>query len=700
MNNFLNLTVGIPLGFLMYLCFKVTNNYGIAIIVFTLLTKVILYPLNIMVQKNSIKMVKIQPELNNITAQFPENPDRAQEEQLKLYKREKYHPLAGLIPMMIQIPLVLGVMQVIYNPLQHLLRLPANVITAFSNHTMELLNMTEAGSSIQVKVINLIQHQEFIDSFRSLNIPGADIEAALHTIQSFNMTFLGIDLSAVPSLGNWNVLLLVPLIAGASSLLLCICQNHVNVLQKEQGFLGRWGMAVFLVLFSLYFAMIVPAGVGVYWAASNLFAILAMYLVNWMYKPRDYIDYEALEKSKEALAESKDLAKKLQLSREDKQRAKADYKLFCKDEQKEVIFYAEKSGFYKYFKNVIEYILQNSDIKIHYVTSDPKDAIFKQKHPQIIPYFIDDNRLIPLFMKVDSEIMVMTTPDLNTYHLKRSYVKKDVEYIYMFHGLLSTNMVVNKGAYDHFDTIFCVGQHQIDEIRETEQMYQLPEKNLVSCGYGLFDDMLDDYQKADIPKRVKKEILIAPSWQEDNILESCIGDVVDQLAKIDCHVTIRPHPEFIKRFPAKMNRIMTDFGNDKYPNINLETDFSSNRTVFDADLLITDWSGIAYEFSYVTKKPSLFINTKMKVLNEDYIRYKNQPLDITLRNEIGISLEKDELKDLNTAVTRLLESENQLYKEKIEKLVDAYVFHIGESGKIGGQYIIDQIMEKKQKHIY
>lgn len=700
MNNFLNFTVGIPLGFLMYFCYLMTKNYGVAIIVFTLLTKIILYPLNIMVQKNSIKMVKIQPELNNITAQFPDNPDRASEEQLKLYKRENYHPLAGLIPMMIQIPLVLGVMQVIYNPLQHLLRLPGDVITAFSSHTMELLGLTEAGSSIQVKAINLLQHSEFVESFRSLNVPGVDLDAVIQTIQGFDMTFFGIDLSAVPSLSNWNILLVVPLIAGASSLLLCICQNHVNVLQKEQGFLGRWGMAVFLVLFSLYFAMIVPAGVGLYWTASNLFAILAMYLVNWMYKPKDYIDYDALEKSKEALAESKELAKKLQLSREDKIRAKTYYKAFCKDEQKEVIFYAEKSGFYKYFKNVIEYILEHSDIKIHYVTSDPKDAIFTKPHPQIIPYFIDDNRLIPLFMKVDSEIMVMTTPDLNTYHLKRSYVKKDVEYIYMFHGLLSTNMVVNKGAYDHFDTIFCVGQHQIDEIRETEKMYELPEKKLVPCGYGLFDDMLADYQNSLRPEKDHKEILIAPSWQEDNILESCINEIAGLLASTDVRVTIRPHPEFIKRFPAKINRVISDLGNGKYANIDIETDFSSNKTVFDADLLITDWSGIAYEFSYVTKKPALFINTKMKVLNEDYNRYEHQPLDITLRNEIGISLEKNEINKLNDAIKRLLGSESAHYEEQIQNLVDSYVFHIGESGKIGGQYIIDRIMEKRQKHTY
>lgn len=146
-----------------------------------------------------------------------------------------------------------------------------------------------------------------------------------------------------------------------------------------------------------------------------------------------------------------------------------------------------------------------------------------------------------------------------------------------------------------------------------------------------------------------------------------------------------------------MNQIQKEYGTGKYPNVVLQTDFSSNSTVFDADLLITDWSGIAYEFSYVTKKPSLFINTKMKVLNEEYIKYENQPLDITLRDQIGISLNKDELGSLNIAVRRLLEEEKDAYVSNIDRLVESYVFNIGHSGEIGGQYIIDRIMEKRQE---
>lgn len=691
MFEFLNNIIGVPLGALMRLCYQFINNYGLAIIFFTLLTKVILFPLNIMVQKNSIKMIKLQPELNEIAAKHAGDPELASEEQSKLYKRENYRPLAGLVPMMIQIPLVLGVLQVIYRPLQHLLGMSKEVIEPLTAHTMELLNLTEAGSAVQAQTVSLIHNPQYAETFRTLGVDG--IDEIILKIQQFNMTFCGIDLSATPSLRNPGVLLLIPFLAGASSWLLCVCQNHVNVLQKEQGALGKWGMTIFLILFSLYFAMVVPAGVGIYWAASNLFSIAAMYLVNWMYKPKDYIDYEALEKSKIALAQSKEEEKKHRLTKEDKARAKADYKAFCKDEQKQLVFYSEKSGFYKYFKDVMEYILEHSDVTIHYITSDPKDAIFQNLNTQIRPYFIDDNRLIPLFMKVDSDMMVMTVPDINNFHLKRSYVRKDVEYVYMFHYPLSTTMVLRKGALDHYDTIFCVGQFQFDEIRQTEQLYGLPEKKLIDCGYGLLEDLIKRYEQMELPDREHKKILIAPSWQEDNILDSCIDELLKQLLGKGFSVYVRPHPEYVKRYGVRMTETVNRYSGYKGEDLHFELDFSNSNSLYDSDLVISDWSGAAYEFAFITKKPVLFINTPPKINNPEYDQIEAEPLELTLRNQVGAQLEMNELDQAEDCVRALLGAGEE-YRERISEILASTISNLGRSGEIGGEYILSQLRKK------
>ena len=157
-----------------------------------------------------------------------------------------------------------------------------------------------------------------------------------------------------------------------------------------------------------------------------------------------------------------------------------------------MVFYSESNGFYKYFAGFIEYMLENTNIPIHYITSDPDDQIFERAktNEQIQPYFIEENRLITLMMKMDADIVLMTMPDLDNFHIKRSYVRKDIEYIYIVHGIGSNNMLMRKGSMDHYDTIFAAGKLQREEVEKTEIVYNLPKKKVVDVGYPLLEEMI------------------------------------------------------------------------------------------------------------------------------------------------------------------------------------------------------------------
>ena len=109
--------VCIPLGYLMKWCWQLVNNYGLAIILFTLATKFILLPISVWIQKNSILMVKIQPEVNFLKARLSGNIDAIAEEQSKLFKREHYYPILSIIPLLLQIFLLLAVVYIIYHPM-------------------------------------------------------------------------------------------------------------------------------------------------------------------------------------------------------------------------------------------------------------------------------------------------------------------------------------------------------------------------------------------------------------------------------------------------------------------------------------------------------------------------------------------------------------------------------------------------------
>jgi YidC/Oxa1 family membrane protein insertase len=126
--------------------------------------------------------------------------------------------------------------------------------------------------------------------------------------------------------------------------------------------------------------------------------------------------------------------------------------------------------------------------------------------------------------------------------------------------------------------------------------------------------------------------------------------------------------------------------------LRFETDFSSNETVYRSDLVITDWSTIAQEFSYATKRPSLFIDTPMKVMNPEYGRLACVPLDISLRGELGVSLDPADLGGLADAVAGLLAGRDA-YRGRISAIVAKNIYDVGDGARGGGDYIIARAKE-------
>lgn len=597
-------------------CYALCHNYWIAIFLFTLLTKVILLPLSVWIQKNSIKTVRMEPELNHIKAVYAGNQELISEEQYKLFKREKYSPFGDLIPLFVQLALLMGVVEAV-----------------------------KKGTPLTV-------------------IP----------IQALGVT------------------LLIPAVAAASAFVMCFVQNKINVLQSEQGALNQYGTMIFSVGLSLYLGFFVSVGVGFYWICSNLLSTLQLALLNVWINPRDYIDYEALEKSKEELKEARAFMtdrKKQGRSNPCRKKEKADYKRFLSGQRKKLVFYSEKNGFYKYYKNIIEEIIRRTNIVVHYITSDPEDEVFSLESQQFVPYYIGENRLIVLMMKLEADVMVMTTPDLENFQLKRSYVKKDIEYIYVPHDVNSSNLTFHKDALDHFDTIFVSGVQNKSEIREREEKNGLPSKNLVEWGSSVIDNMAAAYEETE---KDKKTILIAPSWQKDNIMDSCIEELLDALKGRGYRVVVRPHPQYVRHFEEKIDRLARKYAGQ---GIEVQKDFSSNKTVYEADVLVTDWSSIAFEYAFSTLKPVLFVNTPMKVVNPDYQELQTIPIDLVLRDKVGISLNPDSLEQVEEAV-RSLFCDNRFSRESLAALRDAYIYNVGHSGEVGAKYIIGRLVEIQQ----
>ena len=614
--------LAVPLNALMMICYRMVGHYLAAILIFTLLTKVTLFPVSLWTHRNGITMIRLMPELNRLKVKYYGDKDTIAEKTQALYKQRGYHPLASTVPMFIQLALLIGVIGAV----------------------QALLAGTES----------------------VLSVPPA---------QAGGMT------------------LLMPLAAGGSALLLGLAQNQFNPLQREQARASQWAANGVSIGISLLLGAFVPVGVGVYWIASNLLTIGQQLVLNGVMPARKYVDYEALEQSKQELASIDSLS--LRVSKEDRQREKADYKRFFSIANKHLVFYSEKSGYYRNYKALIEQLLSSSNVVIHYITSDPKDMIFEiaKTQPRIHPYYIGENRLITLMMKMDADIVVMTMPDLETFHIRRSYIRKDIEYIYLFHAIVSTHMIYRKGAFDHYDTIFCVGPHHDREIREAETLCRLPAKKLVQFGYPMLDDLIEQYghrKKA----TEKPQILIAPSHHEGNIMDSCLKSILASLSDRDWRIIVRPHPQYVRRNPKRIEDLKKRYAEKK--NLIFETDFSTNESQYTSDVLITDWSGISMEYSFTTHNPCIFINTPMKVLNPDYIQYQSVPALIEIRDKIGVSFEPDDVAGIASAVEEMLNGK-LLPSGQVAAIVDQYVYNVGNSRRVGARYIIESLGEKQKK---
>ncbi len=352
---------------------------------------------------------------------------------------------------------------------------------------------------------------------------------------------------------------------------------------------------------------------------------------------------------------------------------------------KKIVFYAEHEGYYSYYEGLIEKLITDHNQVISYITSDKNDPILKNSNNLIKSFYI--NKLLTFFMAtLKCKVCVMTMPDLNVFHIKRSIYP--VHYVYVFHALVSTHMAYLENSFDNYDSILCTGQYQVDEIRKREHVRQLKPKKLVEAGYYRLERVYQAYIEFSKSKArdSKKTILVAPSWGTDNLIESVGEELVDVLLRGGYRVIVRPHPEALRRKPEPIDKLDAKFG--KQPDFILERSVATDDSMLTADLLICDLSGIVFEYAFGTERPVLFIDSPIKVRNENYEELSIEPLELAIRKEVGIVLTRDEMNRLPAVVSELI-TDREHYREHTRELRSKYVFNFGHSSEIGANYIMN-----------
>ena len=288
----------VPFGYLFRILFSFVENYGLALVIFSVFFRVILLPSTIKQQKSSAKMTRLQPKLKRIKEKYQDyNPQerqqKIQQETSELYQREGYSSMgAGCLPLLIQFPVLIGLYGIIREPLTYVLDLSEAAITA----------LTEAATNLGLIVGNAVAYAESILISNIDKIVEAAPElltkysAEIETIRSFDFTVFGIDLGNIPSnvysamgISKESILILaVPVLSCLTSLLTSLLtqirQKKANPNMENQQMMGC--MLFGMPLFSVWIAWSLPVGMGMYWILSNLIAFLQTLILGYIYAPR------------------------------------------------------------------------------------------------------------------------------------------------------------------------------------------------------------------------------------------------------------------------------------------------------------------------------------------------------------------------------------------------------------------------------
>lgn len=355
--------LGYPLGWIMWAFYHLTNNYGLSLLLFTIFTRVVLVPFAIKQQKSSLKMTMLKPQMTELQNKYKNNKEKLNEEMMKLYQKEGYNPMSGCLPLLIQMPILFGLIDVIYRPLRHIVRLSAEVITIGEGIAQQTLGLTGAKglNTLQLAVIKGVQQTPELYSAM-----GPDAIAA---IQSLKLNFWGMDLTTVPSVGMfreifsaWNPVILIPILSGLSALAMSIVTMRTSAASMDNaaGAGSMKGMMLMMPVFSTVIAFSVPAGVGLYWFYSNIIAMAQSLLLNKFYNPKEMaekarIEYEERqERERLERIEAKKLAKEGAL--EDKEKA-----LTQKEINRRKLAEARKRDAEKYGEDYVE--VTDEDLK-------------------------------------------------------------------------------------------------------------------------------------------------------------------------------------------------------------------------------------------------------------------------------------------------------------------------------------------------
>lgn len=354
------------------------------------------------------------------------------------------------------------------------------------------------------------------------------------------------------------------------------------------------------------------------------------------------------------------------------------------DEEIPLVIFSDDKRYWMVFKPICRE-LDRRGIDVVYMTASADDPALNNEYEHVRAEFIGEgNKAFARLNFLKATILLSTTPGLDVYQWKRS---KDVKYYIHIPHMASDISGYRMFGIDYYDAILPTGPYQEQEVRDLEQLRGLPAKEVVAVGIPYMDEMARRLQESGtLEKAEQKTVLLAPSWGPEAIFSKFGGRIIDKLLETGYRVIIRPHPQSFTSEKALLDKLMAQHPDSEQLQWNCDPD--NFEVLKRSDILISDFSGVIFDFALVYEKPVIYTDVELDYSIYDQWWLKKPFWTVDILPSLGQKLTEDKLDNLKEMIEVCLTDTH--YAEGRQKASEEAWSHFGE----GAVRTVDYLLEK------
>ena len=345
------------------------------------------------------------------------------------------------------------------------------------------------------------------------------------------------------------------------------------------------------------------------------------------------------------------------------------------------VIFSDDKRYWNIFKPICEEMSKRGR-EIVYMTASDDDKALECELPNVKAVFIGkDNKAFAKLNFLNASVVLSTTPGLEVYQWNRS--KQVDHYVHIAHAANDITLYRMFGI-DYYDTVLLSGEYQKDQLRKLEAMRNLPEKELVTVGIPYMDVMADRLESSPALHAHERTVLLAPSWGKSAILSVYGERIFEVLLKTGYKIIVRPHPQSFKSEVELIESLMKKYPDSDRLEWNRDTDnFDVLRR---SDILISDFSGVIFDFSLIYDKPIIYTDPKFDVSLYDHW-WMDEPLwTVGVLPKLGSQLTEDNMENLKELIDTCIE--NPKFAEGRRLAISETWEHKGEGASRVADYLI------------